>query len=280
VLYPADLDDLAAFLRQRPADVAVTAIGAGSNLLVRDGGVPGVVVRLNPGFTEVRIDEVEVVAGAGAMDVNVARAAERAGLAGLEFLSGIPGTMGGALRMNAGAYGREIADVAVSATALDPEGGRHLLEGDDFGFGYRHSSVPEGWIFTEVRVRGVRGSRREIAERMAEIRAARTETQPIKARTGGSTFMNPASAEAKGRSAWELVDAAGCRGLRLGGAVVSEQHCNFLVNTGAATAADIEALGEEIRRRVAETAGVALEWEIRRIGCHVGPAATEVGGDG
>lgn len=280
VLYPADADDLAAFLRQRPAEVAVTAIGAGSNVLVRDGGIPGVVVRLNLGFTGVRIEGAEIVAGAGAMDVNVARAAERAGIAGLEFLSGIPGTLGGALRMNAGAYGRETADVAVSATALDPGGGAHLLERHDFGFAYRHSAVPEDWIFTEVRLRGVRGARKEIAARMAEIRAARTETQPIKSRTGGSTFVNPEGPEAKGRTAWQLVEAAGCRGLRIGGAMVSEQHCNFLMNTGSATAADIEALGEEIRRRVAEATGITLAWEIRRIGRHDGPVAAGVGGDG
>ncbi len=276
VLYPADADDLADFLRQRPPDVGVTVVGAGSNLLARDGGIRDVIVRLNLGFTEVRIKGTEIDAGAGAMGVNVARAAERAGVSGLEFLSGIPGTVGGAMRMNAGAYGRETADVVVSATALDAGGGHHVLDPDDLGFGYRRAAVQEDWIFTAARLRGSRGSRREIAHRMAEIRAARTETQPIKSRTGGSTFVNPSSAAAKGRAAWELVDAAGCRGLRLGGAMVSEQHCNFLVNTGTATAADIETLGEEIRRRVANTSGVALEWEIRRIGDHVGPAASEV----
>lgn len=182
--------------------------------------------------------------------------------------------------MNAGAYGREMADVTVSATALDLKGSRHLLDRSDFGFGYRHSAIPEGWIFTEVRLRGATGSRNEIADRMAEIRTARIESQPIKSRTGGSTFANPVGAEATGRAAWQLVDAAGCRELRIGGAVVSEQHCNFLVNTGAATAADLEALGEEIRRRVAESSGVALEWEIRRIGRHIGPAAAHVNDDG
>ena len=280
VLQPTDARDLADFLRQRPADVAVTVVGAGSNLLVRDGGIAGVVVRLGQGFTGIRVEQCDVVAGAGAMDVNVARAAERAGLAGLEFLNGIPGTLGGALRMNAGAYGRAMADITVSATALDRAGVRRVLEGDDFGFGYRRSAVPEDWIFTEVRLRGVPGSRNEIAETMAEIRAARTSTQPVKSRTGGSTFVNPASVEAKGRAVWELVEEAGCRGLRVGGAMVSEQHCNFLVNTGSASAADVEALGEEIRRRVMETAGVALEWEIRRIGSHRGPPASGVRGDG
>ena len=280
VLYPADADDLAEFLRQRPADVAVTVVGAASNLVVRDGGIGGVVARLNLGITEVSLQGSEIIAGAGAMSVNVARAAERAGVAGLEFLSGIPGTIGGALRMNAGAYGRETADVVVSATALDDRGDRHVLDRADIGFGYRHTAVPEEWIFIAARLRGSRGSPNEIAKRMAEIKAARTDTQPIKSRTGGSTFVNPASAEAEGRAAWELVEAAGCRGLRLGGAMVSEQHCNFLVNTGTATASDIEALGEEVRRRVAETCGVALEWEIRRIGRHVGPAASGVGGDG
>ena len=280
VLYPADADDLAAFLRLRPTDVAVTTLGAGSNVLVRDGGIAGVVVRMNLGFTGVRFEGAEILAGAGAMGVSVARAAEREGVAGLEFLSGIPGTLGGALRMNAGAYGRETADIAVSAKALDPAGGAHLLDRDDLGFTYRHSAVPQDWIFTDVRLRGGRGARKEIAARMAEIRAARTESQPIKSRTGGSTFVNPERAEAKGRTAWQLIEAAGCRGLRIGGAVVSDQHCNFLVNTGSATAADVEALGEEIRRRVAEATGIALAWEIQRIGRHVGPVASGVGGDG
>ena len=280
VLYPADADDLAGFLRERPAGVAVSVVGAGSNLLVRDGGVPGVVVRLSKGFTGIGVEDGELSVGAGAMDVNVARAAEKAGVAGLEFLSGIPGMIGGALRMNGGAYGREMADVTVTATALDGDGRRHVLSREDLGFGYRRSSVPEGWIFTAARLRGGRGSKSEIAALMAEIRSARTETQPVKSRTGGSTFTNPHGAQAKGRAAWELIEEAGCRGMRLGGAMVSEQHCNFLVNTGAATAADIEGLGEEIRRRVALSAGVALEWEIRRIGRRLGPSAQGMKSDG
>ena len=280
VLHPADADDLAAFLRRRPAGVAVSVVGAGSNLLVRDGGVPGVVVRLGKSFAEIGVEDGEFLVGAGAMDVNVARAAERAGVAGLEFLSGIPGTIGGALRMNGGAYGREMADVTVTATALDGEGRRHVLSREDLGFGYRRSGVPEGWIFTAARLRGGPGSRGEIAARMAEIQAARTETQPIKSRTGGSTFTNPQDGHAEGRAAWELIEEAGCRGLRFGGAEVSQQHCNFLVNTGAATAADIEALGEEIRRRVALRAGVVLEWEIHLIGRRLGPPAQGMKRDG
>ena len=267
---PADVDDLAAFLAQRPAEVPVSVIGVGSNLLVRDGGVPGVVVRLGRGFAAITATGTTVEAGAGALDLNVALTAREAEIAGLEFLCGVPGTVGGALRMNAGAYAREIKDVLLFAEALDERGGRHRLDAAQCGFAYRRSAVPESWIFVGARLEGRRGVRAEIAQRMAEISAEREQSQPVRGRTGGSTFKNPPG----GRRAWELIEAAGCRGLRRGGAIVSEKHCNFLINTGGATAADIEALGEEVRRRVLEAAGVAIEWEIRRIGVPLDEAAS------
>jgi UDP-N-acetylmuramate dehydrogenase len=267
---PADLDDLADFLAARPADVPVTVIGVGSNLLVRDGGVPGVVIRLGRAFADIRVEGDGVVAGAGALDLNVAHVAAEAGLAGLEFLCGVPGTIGGALRMNAGAYGAEVKDVLVSAKALDPRGRRYCLTPEHIGLAYRHCSLPEGWIFTSARFKGRPGDKAQIARRMADIQAERADTQPVRTRTGGSTFANP-----KGHKAWELIDRAGCRGLKRGGAMVSEKHCNFLINTGDATAADIEGLGEEVRRRVFEATGVTLEWEIRRIGVPLGPLARD-----
>lgn len=258
---PADRDDLAAFLAAKPADVPVMAIGLASNLLIRDGGVPGVVIRLGRAFAAITIEEDGVRAGAAAPDVNVARAAAEAGRAGLEFLSGIPGTIGGALRMNAGAYGREMADVVVEAEAVAGDGTVHRLDAAALGFSYRHCAVPEDWIFTEARLRAGSAAPGEIARRMSAIAAARKESQPVRMRTGGSTFKNP-----PGLKAWELIDRSGCRGLVRGGAQVSPMHCNFLVNHGGATAADLEALGEEVRRRVLEKFGIALEWEIRRVG--------------
>lgn len=258
---PADVEDLAAFLAAKPRDVPVTVIGVASNLLIRDGGIEGVVVRLGRGFVEIATEGTSVEAGAGALDLNVALACGMAGIAGLEFMCGIPGTVGGGLRMNAGAYGREFKEVLATAEALDAAGRRHVMSPAEMGLSYRHCAVPEDWIFIAARFLGEPGERDAIGRRMGEIQAAREATQPIRARTGGSTFANP-----PGRKAWELIDQAGCRGLRLGGAMVSEQHANFLINTGTATAAEIEALGEEVRRRVLETTGVALEWEIRRIG--------------
>jgi UDP-N-acetylmuramate dehydrogenase len=263
---PADRDDLAAFLAGKPAGMPVTVIGVGSNLLVRDGGVPGIVIRLGREFARIAAEGEEILAGAGALDLNVSIAARDAGLAGLEFLSGIPGTIGGALRMNGGAYGREMTDVVVEGEALDGSGRLHRLTHRDFGFSYRHCDLPEDWIFTGARLQGRRDDPQAVQARMAEIQKAREESQPIRTRTGGSTFANPSSPEARGRKAWQLVDEAGCRGLRIGGAQVSERHCNFLINTGDATAADIETLGEDVRRRVKEKTGVTLEWEIRRIG--------------
>ncbi len=262
---PADREDLSAFLAGLPEDVPVSVIGVGSNLLIRDGGVPGVVIRLGKGFAEIETTGERVQAGAAALDMNVARVAADAGIAGLEFLSGIPGTMGGALRMNAGAYGRELVDVILSADALDGKGALHRLDKEALGLGYRHSEVPEEWIFLGAEFSAAPGDPTAIRARLAEIQAAREATQPIRARTGGSTFANP-----EGGKAWELIDKAGCRGLRIGGAQVSEKHANFLINTGSATAADIENLGETVRRRVLETSGIDLRWEIRRIGTEAG----------
>jgi UDP-N-acetylmuramate dehydrogenase len=261
---PADRDDLAAFLADKPEDVPVTVIGVGSNLLIRDGGVPGVVIRLGRGFSEISVipgESPRVVAGAGALDVTVAMTARDAGVSGLAFLSGIPGTIGGALRMNAGAYGLEMKDVTETADALDGKGGLHRLSLADLGLSYRHSAVAEDWIFLSAVLHGSAGDPAVIAAEIAEIQAQRESSQPIRTRTGGSTFANP-----PGAKAWELIDRAGCRGLKRGGAMVSEKHCNFLVNTGEATAEDIESLGEEVRRRVERHSGVVLEWEIRRIG--------------
>ena len=263
---PLDADDLARFLADRPADVPVTVIGVGSNLLVRDGGVSGVVIRLGRGFVHIAADGETVTAGAGALDANVAMTALGANLTGLEFLSGIPGTIGGALRMNAGAYGRETRDVVIDARAVDGAGGFHELGLADLGFAYRRSEVPEDWILVSARLRGTPGNPADIRKRMDEIREAREDSQPVRGRTGGSTFANPPAAVSGGAKAWQLIDRAGCRGLTIGGAKVSEKHCNFLINTGEARAADLEALGEEVRRRVFEETGVRLEWEIRRIG--------------
>lgn len=258
---PANVDDLAQFLAQKPKDVPVTVIGVASNLLIRDGGVKGVAVRLGRGFVDIAAQGETIVAGAGALDLNVALTAAETGIAGLEFLSGIPGTIGGALRMNAGAYGAELKDVLAGATALDPQGKRHELAPAELKLSYRHCGVPEDWIFIAATLRGRKGEPATIAARMKEIQVARKATQPIRARTGGSTFANP-----EGFKAWELIDRAGCRGLTVGGATVSEKHTNFLVNSGGASAADIEKLGEEIRRRVLAQSGIELQWEIRRIG--------------
>jgi UDP-N-acetylmuramate dehydrogenase len=258
---PADVDDLAGFLARKPADVPVTVIGVASNLLVRDGGVDGVVIRLGRGFVDIRIDGTAAEAGAGALGLNVALACREAGIAGLEFMSGIPGTVGGGLRMNAGAYGREFKDVLRHAVALDASGNKHVLPLAALGLSYRHSAIAEDWIFVQALFAGEAGDATAIGRRMSEIQVARESSQPIRARTGGSTFANPS-----GHKAWELIDRAGCRGLTRGGAMISEKHANFLINTGSATAADIEGLGEEVRRRVHDTCGVTLEWEIRRLG--------------
>jgi len=258
---PADADDLATFLAGCPADVPVTVIGVGSNLLVRDGGVPGVVIRLGRAFMEISVDGSFVRAGTAALDVAVARAAQEAGLAGLEFYRGIPGSIGGALRMNGGAYGRETKDVLVEAVAIDRAGKRHVLTNADMKYSYRHCGAADDLIFVEAIFQGTPGDKAAVQARMDEITSSREATQPIRTRTGGSTFKNP-----EGHKSWQLIDAAGCRGLKRGGAQVSELHCNFLINTGEASAADLEDLGEEVRARVKAQSGVTLEWEIRRIG--------------
>ncbi len=258
---PTDEEDLAHFLKHKPADVPVTVIGVGSNLLVRDGGVPGVVVRLGREFASIMVNKADVIVGAGALDGNVAVAAMQANVSGLEFLSGVPGTVGGALRMNAGAYGAEMKDIVVGAVALDEHGERHELDAAQLGFSYRSSAVPADWIFIEAHLRGHAGQAHDIQARMDDIKLSREDSQPLRTSTGGSTFKNP-----EGHKAWRLIDEAGCRGLRVGGAQVSEKHCNFLINDGTATAADIETLGETVRTRVKETSGIDLTWEIRRIG--------------
>ena len=259
---PADFEDLATFLAGTPEDIPVTVVGVGSNLLVRDGGIRGVVIRLGKAFMQVEaIDGHRVRAGTAALDVAVARAAQEAGIAGLEFYRGIPGSIGGALRMNGGAYESETKDVLVEVVAYDRQGKRHVLSLADLHYTYRHCGAPEDLIFVEALFQGRPGDRKEILDRMNAITARREETQPIRTRTGGSTFKNPA-----GHKSWQLIDAAGCRGLRRGGAQVSELHCNFLINTGEATAADLEDLGEEVRAKVKAQSGVTLEWEIKRIG--------------
>ncbi len=258
---PADEADLGAFLAGKPEDVAVTLLGVGSNVLIRDGGVRGVVVRLGRPFADIRIDGNWVHVGAMALDYKVATACRNAALAGLEFLAGVPGTIGGGLRMNAGAYGRELSDVVATLTALDADGRLYVMDRDDWQPRYRGCGVAADWIFTGATLEGTPGDADEIGRKIDEIQAARDDTQPIRSRTGGSTFKNPADGKA-----WELVDAAGCRGLMHGAAQVSEKHTNFLINTGGASAADIEGLGEEVRRRVLAHSGVSLDWEIRRIG--------------
>ena len=258
---PDNEDDLAYFLSECPPDVAVTSVGLGSNLIVRDGGVPGVVVRLGRGFGEITVDGARVHAGAAVPDVKLARAAADAGIAGLSFYRGVPGAVGGALRMNAGAYGGETKDVLVYANAVTRGGDFLTFTNAEMGFSYRHSGVADEVIFTSALFEGKAGDRAVIGAEMDKITEAREATQPVKSRTGGSTFKNP-----PGQKAWELIDAAGCRGLVVGDAQVSELHCNFLINRGKATAADIETLGETVRQRVEAHAGVTLEWEIKRIG--------------
>ncbi|HET6185301.1 MAG TPA: UDP-N-acetylmuramate dehydrogenase [Acetobacteraceae bacterium] len=258
---PADAAGLAAFLAALPLEVPVRTLGACSNLIIRDGGLPGVTLRLARGFTAIVPEAGGIVAGAGALDVTVAEHAAAAGLAGLEFLCGIPGSIGGAVAMNAGAYGGDIAGVLDWVEVVTRAGVPVRLSAADLALAYRHASLPEGAVVVRARLRARPGDPAMIAARMAEIRANREATQPIRSRTGGSTFRNPPDMKA-----WELIDAAGCRGLARGGARVSEKHCNFLINEDGATAADLEGLGEEVRRRVFAMSGVSLEWEIHRIG--------------
>lgn len=259
---PADAADLAYALARLPKDLPVFVIGLGSNLLVRDGGVPGIVIRLGRGFSDIKIEPGHRIrTGTSVPDVKVARAAADAGIAGLAFYRGIPGSIGGALRMNAGAHGSETKDTLVEVTAVDRQGRIHTLSNADMGFTYRHCGVPEDWIFTEAVYQGRPGDPAEILKQMAEVAEYREANQPIKERTGGSTFKNP-----PGQSAWKLVDAAGMRGFRVGGAKVSEMHCNFLINDQGASGEDVERLGETVRARVKASSGVELEWEIIRLG--------------
>ena len=266
VFMPADREDLASFLRALPEDIPVYPIGVGSNLLVRDGGLRGVVLRLGALFARVEVNGLEVRTGAAALDATVAKRAAAAGVAGLEFYRGIPGSIGGALRMNAGAYGTETKDVLVEATALDRQGRVHTFSNAEMGFSYRKSSVPDEMIFIEAVYQGQAGESEEINQRMEEIMRKREESQPIRERTGGSTFKNPDPIQSGGRSSWQLIDSVGGRGRVVGDAQVSEQHCNFLINRGQASAADLENLGESVRGDVLRETGVELHWEIKRIG--------------
>lgn len=258
---PEDEEDLIHFLSAVDPALPITVIGVGSNLLVSDDGVEGIVIRLGKKFAATHIDGQKITAGAGAMDVHVARLACDAGIAGLEWLVGVPGTIGGAIRMNAGAYGGEVADSLVSAKAVSYKGQVFNISVDELGFSYRHSSAPDDCIFISATFEGTSGDPAELRANMQEISATREETQPIGTRTGGSTFKNPS-----GYKAWQLIDEAGCRGMRVGDAMMSEKHCNFLINLGAATAADVSALGEAVRMKVLQHSGFNLEWEIRRIG--------------
>jgi len=265
---PKDEADLANFLAETPEDIPVTVLGAASNVIVRDGGIQGVVVRLGPAFGQISTEaNNQLRAGAAALDKRVAKAAQAAGIAGLEFYVGVPGAIGGALRMNAGCYGRETKDVLIEAYALDRLGRRLHVTPDELNYAYRHSDAPEDWIFTEALFQGEAGEPDAIQARMEEINSSREESQPIREKTGGSTFKNPdPPGTPDQRKSWRLIDQAGGRGLKVGGAQMSEQHCNFMMNTGQATAADLETLGETIRGKVHETSGVELHWEIKRIG--------------
>ena len=266
LLMPEDENDLAYVLGNLPNDIPVTVIGAGSNLIVRDGGVAGVVIRLGRGFNGITTDDTHrVTAGTAVLDVMVARAAQKAGIAGLAFLSGIPGTIGGALRMNGGAYGGETKDILVEARGVDRAGNMRTFSNADMGFSYRHCSVADDVIFTTAVFQGKAGDADAIAAEMEAIKQKREASQP-RNRTGGSTFKNP-----PGKNAWKVIDEAGCRGLKIGDAQVSELHCNFLINLGRASAADIETLGETVRERVKAQSGVDLEWEIKRIGIEQAP---------
>jgi UDP-N-acetylmuramate dehydrogenase len=259
---PADMDDLKAFLERLDGEIPVMALGLGSNMIVRDGGVPGVVVRLGKAFAGVQhTGEMELICGGGASGILVASTARDLGIAGLEFLRGIPGTVGGFVRMNGGAYGREVADVLQDCAVILPDGNFITLNAEELDYSYRHSALPDGAIVVSARFRGHPGEPAAIGAEMDRIAAAREASQPLRTKTGGSTFKNP-----EGHKAWELVDRAGCRGLTLGGAQVSEKHTNFLINTGTATSADIEGLGEMVRDKVYTATGVSLEWEIQRVG--------------
>lgn len=264
---PADEADLADFLRACPVDIPILAVGVGSNLIVRDGGVPGVVIRLSArGFGQISTDGLTVTAGAACLDASVAKKAAEAGIAGLEFYRGVPGTIGGALRMNAGCYESETKDVLVSCVAYDRAGQRHEISCADMGFTYRHTAAPHDLIFVSATFKGKRDEPAAILARMEAITQKREQSQPIRDKTGGSTFKNPDPVQSGGRKSWQVIDAAGLRGYQIGGAQMSEKHCNFMINTGTATAKDLEALGEHVIQRVKATQGVDLHWEIKRVG--------------
>jgi len=259
LLKPADVDDLSNFLKN--TDMPITLLGLGSNLIIRDGGIRGVVIKLGKSFADISHDGAIVTVGAGATDVLVARYGAKHGLSGLEFLVGIPGNIGGALRMNAGAYGTEISDILIDCDVMHRDGLVHTYRRDEIDFSYRHNGLPDDVIFLSARFQTTEGDPTEIQSRLDDIKKQREDTQPVKDRTGGSTFANP-----DGRKAWELIDSIGGRGFKIGGASMSEKHCNFMLNDGTATAQDLEDLGEEMIRRVREKHDIKLRWEIRRIG--------------
>lgn len=269
---PADKEDLQHFLKNCPADIPVHIFGVLSNCIIRDGGVRGVVIRLGREFSAIEVDDNKVKAGALALDTNVAQTAAEQGIAGLEFFSGIPGSIGGALRMNAGCYGTETKDVLIECEAIDRQGNFHTLTPDQMGMSYRHIDVPEDYIFLGATFEGTLEDPEKVKKHITDIKERREESQPIREKTGGSTFANPSAAElsqaglSEDTKVWQLIESVGGRGLKIGGAQISEKHCNFMINTGEATASDLEALGEEIRQRVAEKYGITLRWEIRRIG--------------
>ncbi len=266
---PADLNDLQHFLQNCPDDIPIMIIGVASNMIIRDGGIKGVVIRLGRDFAQMKIDQNDptlIHVGAAALDGNTALFAQKHGIAGLEFLSGIPGTIGAGLLMNAGCYGSEFCDILVTATAIDRQGKIHTVTADEIGMHYRHTDAPEDWIYVSCTLKGSQDTQEMIKTRMDDIKEKRETSQPIREKTGGSTFANPERDTPGAGSAWKAIDAAGCRGLMIGGAQMSEQHCNFMINTGDATAADLENLGEEVRRRVKENSGIELRWEIKRIG--------------
>lgn len=269
---PADAEDMIFFLKNVSEDMPVTVLGAMSNVIIRDGGLPGVTIRLGREFAYIETDGDIVKAGALALDANVANTAAEAGIAGLEFYSGIPGSIGGALRMNAGCYGRETKEALVECAAVDRQGGLHTLTPDQMGMSYRQTQVPEDYIFISATFRGHNDDPEKIKERIAQIKQRREDSQPLREKTGGSTFANPSAEELsqaglrEDTKVWQLIEEVGGRGLRVGGAQMSEKHCNFMIHTGNGTAADLEALGEEIRKRVYETHGIRLRWEIKRMG--------------
>ncbi|MCI5060162.1 MAG: UDP-N-acetylmuramate dehydrogenase [Alphaproteobacteria bacterium] len=272
VFKPTDHEDLQHFLKNCPADIPVHVFGVMSNVIIRDGGVRGVVIRLGREFSKIEVEGDIVSAGALALDANVAQVAAENGLAGLEFLSGIPGSIGGALRMNAGCYGTEMKDVLIECEAIDRQGQIHVLTPDEMGMTYRHVEVPADYIFLKAKLKGVPDEAEEVKARIAQIKEQREESQPIREKTGGSTFANPSALElsqaglSPDTKVWQLIDQVGGRGLKIGGAMMSEKHCNFMINTGEASASDLEELGEEIRARVLKKFGIALRWEIKRIG--------------